>query len=80
MRAALLLLIGLGIAREGNAHEFWVQPNEFQIAPGAALSLTLQVGDGSMRQRSPIPLHRITDSMRSDRTANVDVRLVSPRR
>lgn len=57
---ALLLLIGLGIASEGHAHEFWVQPSEFQIAPGAVLSLALQVGDGPMRQRSPIPLHRIT--------------------
>lgn len=60
MRGALLLLIGLGIAPEGHAHEFWVQPSEFQIAPGAALSVELQVGDGPMRQRSPIPLHRIT--------------------
>ena len=60
MRAALLLLIGLGITREGYAHEFWVQPNEFQIAPGTVLSLALQVGDAGMRQRSPIPLHRIT--------------------
>ena len=76
MRAALLLLIGLGIAREGHAHEFWVQPNEFQIAPGAVLSLALQVGDGGMRQRSPIPLHRITrfDAIGPNGDA-VDVRL-----
>ncbi len=60
MRAALLLLIAFGIARAGHAHEFWVQPGEFQIPPGAVLSLALQVGDGGMRQRSPIPLHRIT--------------------
>jgi uncharacterized GH25 family protein len=60
VRAALLILIGLGIARAGQAHEFWVQPSRFQIAPGAALSVALQVGDGPMRQRSPIPLHRIT--------------------
>jgi hypothetical protein len=60
VRAALLLLIGLGIARDGHAHEFWVQPGEFQIAPGSVLSLALQVGDGGRRQRSPIPLHRVT--------------------
>jgi uncharacterized GH25 family protein len=60
VRAALLILIGLGIARAGHAHEFWVQPGEFQIAPGTVLSLALQVGDGGMRQPSPIPLHRIT--------------------
>jgi uncharacterized GH25 family protein len=60
VRAALLLLIGLTIARDGHAHEFWIQPGEFQLAPGAVLSLVLQVGDAGMRQRSPIPLHRIT--------------------
>jgi uncharacterized GH25 family protein len=48
------------IARAGQAHEFWVQPSKFQIAPSAALSIALQVGDGPMRQRSRIPLHRIT--------------------
>jgi uncharacterized GH25 family protein len=60
VRAALLLLIGLGIACDGHAHEFWIQPGEFQISPGGVLSLVLQVGDGPMRQPSPIPLHRIT--------------------
>jgi uncharacterized GH25 family protein len=60
MRTMLLLLIGLGIACDGNAHEFWVQPGQFQIAPRTALSLTLQVGHGPERQRSPIPPHRIT--------------------
>ena len=60
MRAAVLLLIGLGIARASHAHEFWVQPGEFQLAPGTTLSVALHVGDGPTRQRSPIPLHRIT--------------------
>jgi uncharacterized GH25 family protein len=60
VRTALLILIGLGIARAGHAHEFWIQPGEFQIAPGSVLSVALQVGDGGMRQRSPIPLHRVT--------------------
>jgi uncharacterized GH25 family protein len=59
VRAALLLLIAYGIARAGHAHEFWVQPGEFQIPPGAVVSLALQVGDAGMRQPSPIPLHRI---------------------
>jgi uncharacterized GH25 family protein len=60
VRASFLLLIAYGIARAGHAHQFWVQPGEFQIPPGAVLSLELQVGDGGMRQRSPVPLHRIT--------------------
>jgi uncharacterized GH25 family protein len=60
MRGPLLLLIGLGAAGDGNAHEFWVQPSHYRIAPRTALSVTLQVGDGAIRQRSAIPLHRIT--------------------
>ena len=75
MRAALLLLLGLGIARNCNAHEFWVQPEAFWISPRAPLSLTLQVGDGPMRQLSPLPLHRITrfDAVRANGDA-IDMR------
>jgi len=60
VRAALLLLIGICVVRVGSAHEFWIQPGQFWIAQRTALPLTLQVGDGFERQRSPIPLHRIT--------------------
>lgn len=59
-KAALLLLIGLCAARDGAAHEFWVQPDEFWLTPRSELSVTLQVGDSNSRQLSPIPAHRIT--------------------
>lgn len=59
MRVTLVLLIGLGVARAVGAHEFWVQPSQFWIAPRTPLPLTLQVGDGPERQRSPISLSRI---------------------
>ena len=42
------------------AHDFWVQPDSYWLAPQAGTSLTLQVGHGPDRQRSPIPLRRIT--------------------
>ena len=42
------------------AHDFWLQPNEYWIGPDALTSMTLQVGHGSFRQRSPIPARRIT--------------------
>jgi len=58
--AVLVLLIGICLARDGAAHEFWVQPGEFWLAPPAALSVTLQVGDSRSRQESPIPPQRIT--------------------
>jgi uncharacterized GH25 family protein len=43
------------------AHDFWVQPSEYWINSGALTGLTLQVGHGPFRQRSPIPARRITE-------------------
>jgi len=48
------------VAAPATAHDFWLQPQAFQPAPGAVTSLTLQVGDGPDRQRSALPLRRIT--------------------
>src|SRR5690348_10305909 len=42
------------------AHDFWVQPGEYWMATGQATPMTLQVGHGAFRQRSPIPRSRIT--------------------
>src|SRR5258708_17925503 len=42
------------------AHDFWLQPSEYWISPDALTSMTLQVGHGPFRQRSPIPARRIT--------------------
>jgi hypothetical protein len=36
-----------------------VQPNEYWLRPDAVIPMTLQVGHGPFRQRSPIPLSRI---------------------
>ena len=41
------------------AHDFWVQPNVYWVAPAVATGMTLQVGHGTSRQRSPIPLRRV---------------------
>jgi uncharacterized GH25 family protein len=54
-----LCLLGLLWSPAG-AHDFWVQPSEYWLLPGLATPLTLQVGHGPYRQRSPIPLRRIT--------------------
>jgi uncharacterized GH25 family protein len=54
------LLVALGHASSAAAHDFWVQPNEYWLRPQAVTPITLQVGHGPFRQRSPIPLSRIT--------------------
>jgi hypothetical protein len=58
-RPLFALLFGIGGAPAIEAHDFWVQPNEYWAVPNAQTALTLQVGHGPFRQRSPIPLRRI---------------------
>ena len=57
---ALLALLACSQARVAPAHDFWLQPKAFWISPDTLTTLTLQVGHGPLRQRSPIPLRRIT--------------------
>ena len=42
------------------AHDFWIQPDAFSMAPSATLSLVLNIGHAEARQRSPIARDRIT--------------------
>src|SRR3569833_1076888 len=59
-RGAGVLLAFLVCSQTTNAHDFWLQPQDFWMSPDTPISLTLQVGHGPFRQRSPIPLRRIT--------------------
>jgi uncharacterized GH25 family protein len=63
LRHKFALLLGLLVCSRASfieAHDFWLQPSEYWIAPEVLDSMTLQVGHGPFRQRSPIPLRRIT--------------------
>jgi uncharacterized GH25 family protein len=54
-------LVGLLlICSSAAAHDFWVQPDSYHAEPGISVPVTLQVGHGSSRQRSQLPLRRIT--------------------
>jgi uncharacterized GH25 family protein len=55
-RWAFALALAAGPAA---AHDFWIQPQAFRVAPGAEVGISLQVGDGPDRQRSAIPLRRV---------------------
>jgi uncharacterized GH25 family protein len=59
--AALLfgLLMGSGASLVA-AHDFWLQPIQYWLSPDVLTTMTLQVGHGPFRQRSPIPERRIT--------------------
>lgn len=55
----ILCLAGLvGTASSVLAHDFWVQPSEYWPR-SQAITMTLQVGHGPFRQRTPIALRRI---------------------
>lgn len=54
------VLVALAFGPEALAHDFWVQPAAFWVGAGMQTPLTLQVGHGSDRRRSAIPLDRIT--------------------
>jgi uncharacterized GH25 family protein len=59
-RAAPALIVAIAMSSPALAHEFWLQPSAFWTAPSTTIPLTLQVGDGSARERSQIPVRRIT--------------------
>ncbi|MFL6600939.1 MAG: DUF4198 domain-containing protein [Steroidobacteraceae bacterium] len=42
-----------------HAHDFWLQPDEFWLRPDTMTPMTVQVGHGPFRQRSPIQQSRI---------------------
>ncbi len=56
----LFIVLGLCQSCICRAHDFWVQPKEYRVQADAVVPMTLQVGHGAYRQRSPISLGRIT--------------------
>ena len=54
------LIAALVVSSSVAAHDFWVQPATYWLAPFTITGMTLQAGHGLSRQRSPIPFRRIT--------------------
>jgi uncharacterized GH25 family protein len=60
IRAVLVATaLALSCASSATAHDFWIQPSAYWVQPQAVTPMTLQVGHGPARQRSPIPQQRI---------------------
>jgi uncharacterized GH25 family protein len=61
LRNAALAVVAVACAwaLPAAAHDFWIQPETFRVAPGAAVPLVLQVGHGKDRERSAMPRSRI---------------------
>jgi hypothetical protein len=51
MRRFVATLIGLSLAGAASAHDFWLQPQSWQTAPGNALPFIVEVGHGQFRQQ-----------------------------
>lgn len=56
---SLCTLLALAFNTPAMAHDFWLQPAHFRMAPGVPTALTMQVGHGAQRQRSPMPARRV---------------------
>jgi uncharacterized GH25 family protein len=56
---APVALLSCSVVQIAAAHDFWVQPSVYWMSPNTLATLTLQVGHGQFRQRSPIPARRI---------------------
>jgi uncharacterized GH25 family protein len=54
------LLAASALASAAAAHDFWIQPQNFWLAPLAQTPASIQVGHGPDRQVSPISADRIT--------------------
>src|SRR3954454_18343433 len=55
-----MAVLALSGASSVSAHDFWIDPSAFWVQPEAVTPVTLQVGHGPARQRSPIAFRRIT--------------------
>lgn len=42
-----------------SAHDFWLQPSSFRVAPGQSASISMQVGHGQARQRWAVSNDRV---------------------
>lgn len=51
MRRFAATIIGLSLAGSASAHDFWLQPQSWQTAPGAPLPFIVEVGHGQFRQQ-----------------------------
>jgi len=59
-RTCAAFAVGLLSAANTEAHDFWLQPQQYWLTAPAVTPFTLQVGHGPARQRSPIRSSRIT--------------------
>src|SRR5262249_3731147 len=68
----LACLLGFHHASWVGAHDFWVQPREYWLSSSTQAAVTLLVGHGRERQRSPIDQKRI---LRFDAIAPTGMRI-----
>ncbi|MEO6248154.1 MAG: DUF4198 domain-containing protein [Sphingomicrobium sp.] len=59
MNIKIALMAATLLATPATAHDFWVQPERYQVAVGQPLSATFQVGHGQFRQRWGNDISRI---------------------
>ena len=59
LRFSTIVSCGLLVAAQAAAHDFWMAPGEYSIAPRGFVEIAFQVGDHGAAQRSQLPRSRI---------------------
>lgn len=59
MRHVALLAIGLGFSGAATAHDFWLQPAAFSVAPNTVVPVNALIGHGAARQRWAVGIDRV---------------------
>lgn len=74
MRSLLIAVMGGCIALPAAAHDFWLQPQRFWVAPGAPVSVSLLVGHGADRELWDADIARVTSVRAIGPAGTADVR------
>lgn len=74
MRTTICLAIAVALPAPASAHDFWLQPAQFNAAVGADVPMTLLVGHGTFRQRWGVANDRVVKFADISSTGNRNVR------
>lgn len=76
MRAAILMIVTLGLASPAQSHDFWIQPDRYSARAGDTVPFTLLVGHGTARQRWGVPTDRVRRFAVITATGSTDQRAI----
>ena len=74
MRGISVFVLGFCLTGTASAHDFWLQPHNWQTAPGIPLPFVAEVGHGAARERWGADRSRLRALVDVSRAGSVDLR------